>query len=96
MFEVFVDDADGFYRDQMNLLFSENMQKMPRTINFISTPALAASYNLSISFSSEREFIFRVMAAVFFSLAAFDLPVDHLHQFLPQTGGAGDQGLAGL
>src|SRR5687767_5853886 len=52
-----------------NFLFSENMQKIPRTISLTSTPALAAVYNLSISSSSESEFIFKQMEAGFLALA---------------------------
>src|ERR1700681_2899975 len=54
-----------------NFLFCENIQKIPRIINFIATPALAASYNLKINSSSEREFIFNVMDAGFLLLANF-------------------------
>jgi len=43
---------------------------MPLITILISTPAFAASYNLSISNSSLNEFNFRVIAAVFFKLAA--------------------------
>src|SRR5579875_2772576 len=44
---------------------------MPRTIQLTITPALTASYNLVINFSSLNEFNFRVMKLFFFVFASF-------------------------
>src|SRR6476660_680753 len=71
----------------MNFLFFENMQKIPRTINFISTPALAASYNLKISSSSESEFIFNMIdARLLFFADLISLSIILSNSFLNKIG----------